>query len=101
MTSTSVPVLACANSESRPRVRVALKTKLPDMKATPSAMASAVRTRRSRCASMLRNRAPTKSVRNMTLTPRGFFIASSTDSGVGLARPPAIRPSARNTTWSA
>ena len=96
VTSTSVPVLAWVNSESRLWVRVALNTRLPDMNATPSAMARPVSTRRSRCVSMPRNKTP-----NMAPHSPRFFIASSTDSGDGWSSPPAMRPSARNTTRSA
>jgi hypothetical protein len=51
---TSVPALAVANSEPSDAASVELNTKLPDMNATPSAIAAAVIASRSRLVSMSR-----------------------------------------------
>ena len=65
-TSTSVPVAAWANSESRLWVRVAVKTKLPAIKPVPRATASAVMASRTPWLRRLANR-----VRSISVTPQG------------------------------
>src|SRR5262249_26474686 len=65
-TSTSVPVAAWANSESRLWVRVAVNTKLPAIRPVPRATASAVMASRAPWLRRLANM-----VRNMSLTLQG------------------------------
>ena len=92
---TSVPLLAVANSDVRELARVELNTKLPDMNATPKAMARAVMASRSRLVSMSR-----RMKRIMVAHSPRDFIASMTDSGSGSSSVPMSRPSARKTTRS-
>ena len=94
---TSVPADPWLNRASSARLSVALKTKLPDMKATPSAIASAVSPSLTRWASN-----PRTVTRNTTAHPSPKrFIESMTASGVGPSRNRVATPSARNTTRSA